>query len=280
MQLASLVYGLALIALLVHAIAAYLAFTEAYRLPYHRRVWLLFAVPPFLLVCQGLSELLDETYLTNHAIHQATLSLSLALILTTGVFFLRSLLRDVAEKTAALEFLSRMDGLTGLLRRDAWSAAVERELALARRDSQWVTVIEIDVDHFKSVNDRYGHEEGDEVLRVLGDLCQRSTRQTDLWGRLGGEEFVCLMPNTQPNQALELVERLRGLVADHFFATGYGGIQITISLGLTSVQPSQSPESCNETLLRQLIKEADDAMYEAKRTGRNRCCTSDQVAKP
>lgn len=270
MNIAPLIYALAAAALVVHCIAVHLAFTEAYKLKHYRHVWLLFSAPSFLLIAQILIESLQGGYLSHHTVYHASQSLVLALMLTAGVYSLRSLLREVAEKSDALQLLLNVDGLTGLLTREAWSKSAERELSLARRSGESLTAVEIDIDHFKNVNDTHGHEIGDEVLRVLGDLCKRSTRHTDIWGRLGGEEFACLMPGTDAVTAKEIIERMRIQVANHFFSTGHGGIRITISAGIACVFPDTAVETSDETLIKQLIKQADMAMYAAKHAGRNR----------
>jgi diguanylate cyclase (GGDEF)-like protein len=124
----------------------------------------------------------------------------------------------------------------------------------------------LDIDFFKHVNDTYGHLSGDQVLKVLGEVAQSVNRETDLLARLGGEEFAVFMPDTALTQAMEVAERLRLVLANTAIALPEGEhIQITVSIGVTSIQTTDSH-------IDDLLKRADIALYEAKNSGRNRVC--------
>ncbi len=266
-----LLYGLAVLTLLTHLAGVFLTLSVVHKSARHRRLWLILTVCPLLLIGQGIAEIRSPDALTTHTVVHALFSLLIAAVMTLAVIFLRSLLRDLSSKSEALEQRSRVDDLTGLLQREAWISAVEREIETAARDGSTISIIEIDVDHFKRVNDTYGHEAGDDTLTRLAKLCQSAVRETDLWGRLGGEEFICALPHADPALAFEIAERLRTSVEQHTFLAGAKPITITISLGLTSVQPTRDMVLDKRGLLKSLIREADDAMYAAKREGRNRC---------
>ena len=119
-----------------------------------------------------------------------------------------------------------------------------------------------DIDHFKKINDRHGHQAGDRVLAEVAQCLRKSVRDVDIGGRYGGEEFVVLLPETLPPQALLVAERVRHAVSDLKITSESERILVTISLGLAG---DQSPES-----LSALIKTADAALYRAKESGRNR----------
>lgn len=155
------------------------------------------------------------------------------------------------------------DALTGLLNRQYLEEAIEKECLRSQRLSLPVSLIFIDIDHFKRFNDSYGHDAGDYVLKTVGQLLQNNVRQSDLVGRYGGEELIVLLPNCPLNQAAAIAEGLRSEVSlfqPHFQDQLLD--PITISLGVASC-PLQAQDAPS------LIKAADKALYEAKRGGRN-----------
>jgi diguanylate cyclase (GGDEF)-like protein/PAS domain S-box-containing protein len=177
--------------------------------------------------------------------------------------------RDITEKKHAqqeLERLSQIDALTGLANRRHFMTLAEQELARALRYGGALSVFMMDIDHFKIVNDTYGHQTGDLVLQQLGVLCRDALREIDSVGRIGGEEFAVILPQTDGARALEVAERLRLAVARTEVALEHGlPVRFTLSIGVTTLHGA----SANiDTLLR----EADGALYEAKRGGRNRVC--------
>jgi two-component system cell cycle response regulator len=123
----------------------------------------------------------------------------------------------------------------------------------------------IDVDHFKLFNDEYGHLAGDYILKELCRLIQEHLREYDLLARYGGEEFTVVLPETGQAEAEIVAEKLRAVIAGHLFSDGEHGYQITVSMGVATLQPAQDPFKRND-----LIDFADKALYESKRRGRNR----------
>jgi len=164
-----------------------------------------------------------------------------------------------------------LDPLTGLLNRRGFQAVFERVLARYDSAGEHFALAVADLDRFKSINDTYGHVEGDAVLCTTADLLRRNLRSTDFIGRLGGEEFVILLCDAQPDEALELIERTREALAQSAIPIDGGLIQVTASFGLTT------PTGGSPLTLTRLLQEADRAMYEAKAQGRNRTRVRDHV---
>jgi len=160
--------------------------------------------------------------------------------------------------------------LTGLLNRRAFMERMEQEMSRAQREKEPLSLILADIDHFKSVNDTYGHQIGDLVLQRFADQLKVSARPYDFLGRYGGEEFVVSLPGTDGLQAGSVAERMRRQIEDMeiILPDGSRSIRITASFGTAS----HSVESGRNVDL--LIKRADDALYLAKDKGRNCVCNS------
>jgi diguanylate cyclase (GGDEF)-like protein/PAS domain S-box-containing protein len=156
-----------------------------------------------------------------------------------------------------------LDELTGLYNRRHFFKMAEREFDRARRYNSPLAAIMLDIDYFKHVNDTYGHAVGDSVLRAVAVCCQSNLRDVDLLGRYGGEEFVVLLPENDPTGVRQAAERLRQCVSELSIETGQGLLNITISLGAACLSETE-PD------LMALLNCADDALYAAKRAGRNR----------
>jgi len=157
------------------------------------------------------------------------------------------------------------DGLTGLYNHRFFRERLEVEIERTRRHNHSLSLIILDVDHFKHYNDTHGHPQGDELLRELADLLQKSIRKADLACRYGGEEFAIILPETTKGTALALAERIRKAIADHPFP-----FRETQPLGAITVSMGVSTYPVDEKEIDKLIKKADDALYRAKDTGRNR----------
>ena len=167
----------------------------------------------------------------------------------------------VAEKQAKLISLSRIDGLTGLNNRRYWENQLDRSFKLNKREESNTCVIFIDVDHFKKINDQYGHIVGDEVLQKISLLIEKTARETDICGRYGGEEFCILLPKTNKTEAKILAERLRKNISS---ATLHSELEITGSVSIGIAEMSDDMSNYSEWLTI-----ADNALYKAKSNGRN-----------
>jgi diguanylate cyclase (GGDEF)-like protein len=186
---------------------------------------------------------------------------------------------DLQDKLLAsqevLKFQATHDGLTGVLNRSAVLDALQRELNRATRASRtecWTSLIMADLDHFKLINDRYGHLIGDSVLRGVCERIRTVLRSYDSLGRFGGEEFVMLLPETDLAEASKIAERLRRCVADRPIQAEDFESNVTISLGVATYQ-GDAPDT---TIL---IRAADEALFQAKLEGRNRVCVTPRIVR-
>lgn len=171
--------------------------------------------------------------------------------------------QELASQIETLRLRAMVDALTGVWNRGAVFDLAHRELSRARRTGTALSLVMLDLDHFKQVNDQHGHLVGDEVLKEVCRRLRACIRSYDAIGRYGGEEFLVVFPDTDANISGALAERLRRAVAERPLTVGDLELDLTISLGLTSTQPSDEEF---ETVLQR----ADDALYQAKREGRNR----------
>jgi diguanylate cyclase (GGDEF)-like protein len=187
--------------------------------------------------------------------------------LQAGQAVLRAQLFDQTER------LATTDGLTGLLNHRAFQARADEALAQARRYGRACAVMLTDVDHFKSVNDTYGHPVGDLVLKGVAQILREKARDTDLVARYGGEEFAVIMPETDGKGALVIAERIREAVQAKVFQSEVGPLQVTISVGIAAVPANGSAKQ-------ELIDLADQCLYFAKRNGRNRSVLPQVMESP
>lgn len=178
--------------------------------------------------------------------------------------------RGVAEQRAnELKTLAALDPLTGVYNRRHFEQLARAELARSQRYVRPLSLLMIDIDHFKVVNDRFGHAGGDQVLRALAAVCRAEKRDADVLARLGGEEFALMLPETPLIAAVQLAERLRQRIHDFSPAVDDEKVLLSVSIGVATASLATP---CVESLLRA----ADEALYEAKRSGRNRIA----IARP
>jgi len=175
---------------------------------------------------------------------------------------------ELSEANARLELIAITDQLTGAYNRRYIMREIEQELAISIRHGLPLSIIMIDIDHFKNVNDTHGHQVGDEVLKEIVQVLSSSIRTSDLLGRYGGEEFIVIAPLTGLQETLILAERLRETASKWPFETTYGFLKLTISLGVATYDGKS--EAYPSSLLDQLLAQADAEMYKAKALGRNR----------
>lgn len=165
------------------------------------------------------------------------------------------------KQSALFREMNMRDALTGVLSRRGIHEYLERMLLRLHTDQQMLSVMMLDVDHFKSVNDTFGHPAGDRLLIAIAENCKHAIRPTDKIGRLGGEEFMVVCVNTDFEQALSIAERLREQVASTSVTHKSNTLQTTVSIGVTTCHPDDTLDS--------IMQRADKALYQAKHAGRN-----------
>jgi diguanylate cyclase (GGDEF)-like protein len=184
-----------------------------------------------------------------------------------------ALLLDNLRLNRELKRQSIVDSLTGVNNRNFFMQRLHSEVQRARRYGRPMSLIFIDVDNFKDINDRYGHLQGDQVLRELGALFQRNLRSVDLLGRYGGDEFVLLLPETSLDMAQDTGDKLIRSVREHHFPNlddPEQPVGVSISVGISSLAPGQDEE--------RFLQAADAALYVAKKEGRDRVVTMEHAA--
>jgi len=188
--------------------------------------------------------------------------------------FVRETLQNEIARRSELEekllYQAHTDELTGAHNRRSFMQLGREEISRSLRYDRPLSLLLLDLDHFKLINDRFGHETGDEVLRRFSRLCRRTLREPDIFGRLGGEEFAVIIPEESLDGARKTAERLRAAVEEEFVATPQ---KLTISIGVTEMQN-------RDTSLNDLLKRADTMMYHAKHQGRNQVISSPPPEKP
>lgn len=165
--------------------------------------------------------------------------------------------------------MATTDALTGLMNRGWMASQYEKEFERAVRYKRPVSLLMLDLDDFKKVNDSYGHPAGDEVLRCVGQILSSKSRIHDLPGRYGGEEFSLLLPETEVPGAMIIAERLRVAIAGHTIEHDSARIRVTASIGVAGLRPG------SDQSFQDLVARADQALYEAKRRGKNRVLSAD-----
>jgi diguanylate cyclase (GGDEF)-like protein len=170
-----------------------------------------------------------------------------------------------------LQQLAHTDEATGLFNKRRLFERLEMEVARAKRYGEILSCLMIDVDDFKQINDTYGHQAGDQILRQIGTLLQRSLRVTDFIARYGGEEFTVLLPRTNSAGAYRVAENLRSVFMSHEFSLPTTNIHITVSIGVACCSIFDHQNS------QQIISLADGALYRAKRSGKNQVCFTNEM---
>jgi len=206
----------------------------------------------------------DELRRQNAALRQTNLRLNDALDSE------RVLRRTLAQINLELNKMAITDHLTHLYNRRFFFERLDEEFQRAARHGTSLACLMLDIDHFKKVNDSYGHQCGDEILEKLARILDENCRVIDLLARYGGEEFCVIMPNADAEAGLKLAERLRRNIAEHVFAYEQIEVKLTVSIGL-AVYPADGIGNEDD-----LIRAADEACYEAKRRGRNCACAAAQ----
>ena len=179
-------------------------------------------------------------------------------------FYKRS--AELNEANKRIEQLAELDELTGSFNRRCIMRMLDDEIARVQRLKTPFSIALIDLDWFKRINDAYGHPTGDEVLRTFAITVFANIRNIDRFGRYGGEEFLLLLPDTPDNDAARILDRLRAIIADLDWSAFSPGMRVTISAGIATLKPNESPDT--------FLARADNALYTAKARGRNRIASA------
>ncbi|MFW6363871.1 MAG: GGDEF domain-containing protein, partial [Spirochaeta sp.] len=186
-------------------------------------------------------------------------------LVTFGVYHYLRFILTISDVFVRYQTEAQYDYLTGVYNARTFHAMFNAKAAAAEARNENLTLILVDADHFKDINDQHGHETGDLVLRDLSTILSDSLRSRDVVARYGGEEFAITLGNCGPERAVEVGERIRQMVEAHVFTTAGGqSLRVTVSAGIASF-PRTTKEPGD------LFRDADIALYEAKRGGRNRC---------
>ncbi|WP_441242409.1 GGDEF domain-containing protein [Tardiphaga sp. 768_D3_N2_1] len=169
---------------------------------------------------------------------------------------------DLAAANARIEELAQLDELTGALNRRSIMQCLNDEIARVQRNATTCCIAIIDLDHFKTINDHFGHPVGDEVLRAFAVSIFANIRTTDRFGRQGGEEFLLILPDTDIDRAIQTLNRLRSLITELNWSAIAQDLTLTMSAGISAIRPNDAPED--------ILARTDRALYGAKDAGRNR----------
>jgi diguanylate cyclase (GGDEF)-like protein len=267
MTLGLLLYFIALCAQIMAAFYAIRLFLKSHS---YRFVCGFFAVGLVLMMGRRISPMLYGLNKESINIVDAWLSIPISISLLLGMIYFKKLLFDLEVKNTALEEISKKDSLTPTLNHSTTLIRAELEVKRSFRSQKCIAFLMLDIDHFKLVNDTHGHLMGDQVLVNLAALCQKELREIDVFGRVGGEEFLIVLPETNQALAAEVANRLRIRIEEsEMAAVAKTPIFITVSIGISIFDPQQSKHSDASAIVRKYYGLCDSAMYHAKRAGRN-----------
>ncbi len=181
-----------------------------------------------------------------------------------------TLMQGIVLRENTILELSRKDGLTGVWNRRYLNEILLHEIESAARNSYFVSIIMLDLDFFKKINDKFGHHAGDQVLLAATHLMEQCVRSTDYVGRFGGEEFLMVLPYCDATQVMEVAERCRQSLAEQTISLGIDTLNITGSFGTTTLPIREGHHDDVQLILDKMVNTADKALYKAKAGGRNR----------
>ena len=229
-----------------------------------------FALGIGLLTLSGISPVIHILGGDQFKEGEAALSTAVSISLLLGVIFFKKLLIDLEQKNFILNQFLKNDALTSALSRAETIARSELEIKKSFRSQKSMAFLMLDIDHFKLINDTYGHPIGDQVLINLAQVCKEELREIDIFGRVGGEEFLIALPETPESEAIDVANRLRIAVAQRGLATaGDKPLFITVSIGIAIFDPQDDQYLDSSAVMRKYYGLCDSAMYHAKQAGRN-----------
>ena len=213
-----------------------------------------------VILILSLADLIGSNFMESSLGTQSILIEGIAFSVLTGMTYITMTTEHLQQD---LKRQATIDPLTGTYNRRAFYSLAGHAFARQRRDGDDLSLICLDLDHFKKVNDAWGHSVGDQVLKAVVDVISESKREQDILARFGGEEFIILMPSTPQKDAARLAERIRHSIEQTPIHTGTQALSLTVSLGVASIDKKAAPS------IDTLIANADKALYLAKQGGRN-----------
>lgn len=267
LKLAILFYGISLTAQLV---AACIAISLIKKANVYRVAWIFLSAALILMLGRRISPIVFILGNGEYNMTDALLSIPISIFLMVGIWGVRKILIFSEQANKNLSEINKVDYLTKALSRIELYSRSELEVDRALRYKKDLAFVMVDIDHFKKINDQYGHAVGDEVLKSLVLILKNCLRKNDFIGRIGGEEFLIVLPEANSNKAIEVAERLRERVASqNCYNFKNKSIKITISLGVSIMSSNETSKTPRE-LVEEHFNNADIAMYKAKNTGRNK----------
>ncbi len=260
-------YGLAFI---INFLSAVFAINLFLRSKTDRLAAGFFALGLILMLSRLMLSIMDALEGRSINDYDSVLSFVISILMLISILHFKKLVIELELKNVALDRLSKVDALTGALSRVEAFTRSELEIERSFRNGHEISFLMLDIDHFKYVNDQYGHPIGDIVLANLVKNCQSQLRKIDILGRVGGEEFLVILPESSESNAFETAERLRIFVAKNSTSVRGGEeIFITISIGISTFNPQMTVERNPAAILKNCYEMSDSAMYSAKKAGRN-----------
>lgn len=233
--------------------------------------WFFLTIALSLMLGRRISPIMFAINTGDFNIVDAALSVPISGFLFLGVLGLKKVLSESRELNVKLSNIAKIDYLTSALSRQETFERSILEIARSTRTQRPLALLSIDIDHFKFINDKFGHHVGDEVLKSMVQFFKANIRSIDFIGRIGGEEFLIVLPETNEAAALEVANRLRKDLSQLCCHQHCGDeIKITVSIGVVLIAPQEKARDFDQILEANLDK-ADHAMYEAKNLGRNKC---------
>ena len=277
--MSSTILWLDILALIAQIIAIVIAISAYGHSGKYRASWILVIAALVMMGLRRVHPILTFPAVDVHTEFYTLLGTLLSVCMVAGMAGIRKILMELNEQNQILSQFVQTDSLTGILSRSETLSRAEQEIARSRRKGELLSFVMMDIDHFKRVNDQYGHAMGDRVLAGLAKTCHGQIRNMDIFGRVGGEEFLFVFPDTAAHLAKDVCERIRHAVEKESFTTDDGRtFRITVSLGIAEFNPAhEAPHLPHDPTVDHEIREtffnrADSAMYLAKQTGRNRVC--------
>jgi len=197
-------------------------------------------------------------------VQQVILVVVILTILLEALFVFRPMVARISQFAARLQYEANYDHLSGLYNRRAFFRIAENLLQSLRKKGKISSIVLFDIDSFKAINDNYGHDIGDIVIHKLAELFKSQLRKFDILSRLGGEEFILFLPETNQQEAISIANKIRNKIADTVISCEIQDLKVTVSAGVANCDFNEG--------LDKTIKKADDGLYKAKSNGRNQVC--------